>query len=112
VAASSAVAASLAAGVMAAPGLPGEIAPRPGAEPLLGGAPADAMLAAGIAEAALPDADRLAAGEGAVAAFAAGGAILPGAGKDPPVCAPSWALPAAWRRVDFAPTLLSVAAKS
>jgi hypothetical protein len=83
------VAASLADDVMAAPGLPGEAAPRPSVEPLLGGAPACAVLAAGIAEAALPDADGLAAGEDAVAAFAAGGAILPGAGKDPPVCAPS-----------------------
>ena len=97
---------------MAAPGLPGETAAPPGAEPVLGAAPAGAVLAAGMAEAALPDADELVAGEDAVAIFAAGGAILPGAGKDPPVCAPSWALPAAWRRPDFAPTLLSVAAKS
>jgi hypothetical protein len=97
---------------MAAPGRLGETAPRPGAEPVLGAAPAGAVLAAGIAQAGLPDADGLAAGEDAVAAFAVGGAILPGAGKDPPACAPSWALPAAWRRPDFAPTLLSVAAKS
>jgi hypothetical protein len=70
------------------------------------------MLAAAIAEAAVPATGGLAVEAAAIAAFAGGGERLPGVGKDPPLCAPSCALPAAWRRADFAPTLLSVAAKS